>query len=114
VSNQTQAPAPVVPETIHIWMFATAAISTILAIPHAIVTFMLELPSAIVNLHIAITLGFWIAGIVFATSRPKQLSAGTPAQPKIEALPLAPELRKTISEVDALEAWLNRTDGNER
>jgi hypothetical protein len=114
VSNQTQAPAPAAPETIHIWMIATAVISTILAIPHAIVAFMLDLPSAIVNLHIAITLGFWIGGIVYATSRPVKSATAASEQLKFDALPLAPDLKKSISEVDALEAWLNRTDDSER
>lgn len=110
MSNQTQAPVPAVPKTIHIWMFATAVISTILAIPHAIVAFMLDLPPAIVNLHIAITLGFWIGGIVFATRRPVELVATAPLSPESDAQTREPHQRRTPNEVDVLEAWLNLTD----
>jgi hypothetical protein len=94
VSNQTQAPAPAVPQTIHIWMFATAAISTILVIPHAIAAATWHWPPTIANLHYIITLGFWIAGVAFVTRSPNSTAID----------------ESKMSEVDKLEMWLRLTD----
>lgn len=58
-----------VPDTMHISMFATATTLTVTVIPHAIIAFNLQLPSALVNLHLAVTLGFWLAGVIFLASR---------------------------------------------
>lgn len=110
MSNQTHTSRPTAPPTIHIWMFATAVISTILAIPHTIVVFMLDMPAALVNLHIAITLGFWIGGIVFATHRPAESSADSSSLPEPAAQPLMPAQRAQLSELDELERRLRDTD----
>jgi len=91
-------------------MFATATISTILVIPHAIVAVMWHWPPTIANLHYVITLGFWIVGVVFVTRRPIEFVEGTSPQQEADARPLSPEQRKAMSEIDRLNALLDLTD----
>lgn len=110
MSNQTQTPALNVPQTIHIWLFAAAIASTFFAIPHAVVAFMFDMPLALVNLHIAMTLGLWIGGIVFVARRPTRHDVIIPAQQEDSARPMSPGQQKQLSEIDRLEAWLNLTD----
>ncbi|MFB9687726.1 hypothetical protein [Amycolatopsis plumensis] len=105
MSNQTQVQVQnsAVPQTIHIWMFATAVVSTVFVIPHAILAFEWQWPPTLANLHMLITLGFWIAGVVFLTRRP---SGAT----EIVARPLSPKQQLAMSEIDRLNALLDLND----
>lgn len=90
MSNQTQAAAPAGPKTLHFWMFATTAISTIL------------------------TLGFWIGGIVFVTRKPIGLPTGAQQSSNesnsTDGKSLSPQQQEDLSEIDRLEMWLNTID----
>jgi hypothetical protein len=102
-------PATNVPQTIHIWMFASAAASTVFVIPHAIIATMWHWPPISTNLHFAVTLGFWIAGVVFVTRK----ASSTPPRSNSSNLRRAsptPARRKQLSEIDELEALLSRID----
>ncbi|MEV6879713.1 hypothetical protein [Amycolatopsis sp. NPDC051128] len=111
MSNQTQVQVqtPAVPQTIHIWMFAAATISTVFVVPHAILAFKWHWPSTLANLHMLITLGFWLAGVVFVT-RKSNADAPESNSSISEELVLTNRQREQLSEVDRLEVWLNMID----
>ncbi|MEC3975106.1 hypothetical protein [Amycolatopsis sp. H20-H5] len=47
---------------LHIWLFAVAGASLFFAVPHAILAFIFDLPSHVLNLHLCITLLLGLAG----------------------------------------------------
>lgn len=69
-------PTTKVPATIHIWCFAAAVASTIVAIPHVIVAWVLDWSPVLVNFHLIVTLGFWIAAVFFVATGQKAPSEG--------------------------------------
>lgn len=60
-----------VPATIHIWCFAAAVTSTIVAIPHVIVAWVLDWSPVLVNFHLIVTLGLWLAAVFFVATKQK-------------------------------------------